>query len=155
LTGYITEGQIVLSRPLHRQGVFPPVDLLPCLSRLMNNGIGGKKTQAWHREWANQLYAAYAEGQRIKKLMAIVGEDALTDLDRKYLRFNNAFERQMIGQGMTRRNIEDTFALGWKLMGFLPKSELTRIKRETIEQFYKPMEGAEEASSTNVAIENA
>lgn len=155
LTGYITEGQIVLSRSLHRQGVFPPVDLLPCLSRLMNNGIGGKKTQAWHREWANQLYAAYAEGQRIKKLMAIVGEDALTDLDRKYLRFNNAFEAEMIGQGMTRRGIEDTFALGWKLMGYLPKSELTRIKREIVDEFYTPIDDSAEAPKHQVAIENA
>jgi V/A-type H+/Na+-transporting ATPase subunit B len=156
LTGYITEGQIVLSRPLHRQGIFPPVDLLPCLSRLMNNGIGGGKTEAWHREWANQLYAAYAEGQRIKKLMAIVGEDALTDLDRKYLRFSNAFEAEMIGQGMIRRPVEDTFALGWKLMGHLPKSELTRIKRETVDQYYKPIEENTEAAQEAVsAIENA
>lgn len=155
LTGYITEGQIVLSRPLHRQGIFPPVDLLPCLSRLMNNGIGKNKTQPWHREWSNQLYAAYAEGQRIKKLMAIVGEDALTDLDRKYLRFSNAFEAEMIGQGMTRRVIEDTFALGWKLMGYLPKSELTRIKRETVDEFYKPIEGDVEVPKAETAIEHA
>jgi V/A-type H+-transporting ATPase subunit B len=156
LTGYITEGQIVLSRSLHRQGIFPPVDLLPCLSRLMNNGIGKNKTEAWHREWANQLYAAYAEGQRIKKLMAIVGEDALTELDKKYLRFSNAFEAEMIGQGMTRKPIEDTFATGWKVMGHLPKSELTRIKREVVEEFYKPADENEvveqEATST---IENA
>ncbi len=156
LTGYITEGQIVLSRPLHRQGIFPPVDLLPCLSRLMNNGIGKNKTQPWHREWANQLYAAYAEGQRIKKLMAIVGEDALTELDKKYLRFSNAFEAEMIGQGMTRRPMEDTFAIGWKVMGHLPKSELTRIKRETVEEFYVPIDPnatvKKEAVST---IENA
>lgn len=136
LTGYITEGQIVLSRPLHRQGVFPPVDLLPCLSRLMNNGIGKNRTQPWHREWSNQLYAAYAEGQRVKKLMAIVGEDALTEIDRRYLRFSNAFERRMIGQGNTRRTIEGTFDIGWKLLGLLPKSELTRIKREIVDQYY-------------------
>lgn len=156
LTGYITEGQIVLSRPLHRQGIFPPVDLLPCLSRLMNNGIGKNKTQPWHREWANQLYAAYAEGQRIKKLMAIVGEDALTELDKKYLRFSNAFEAEMIGQGMTRRPIEDTFAVGWKVMGHLPKSELTRIKREVVEEFYQPIDPSVVIKSEAVsAIENA
>jgi len=156
LTGYITEGQIVLSRSLHRQGIFPPVDLLPCLSRLMNNGIGKNKTEPWHREWANQLYAAYAEGQRIKKLMAIVGEDALTELDKKYLRFSNAFEAEMIGQGMTRRPIEDTFAVGWKVMGHLPKSELTRIKREVVEEFYKPIDPATEVKRETVsAIENA
>ena len=155
LTGYITEGQIVLSRPLHRQGIFPPVDLLPCLSRLMNNGIGKNKTQPWHREWSNQLYAAYAEGQRIKKLMAIVGEDALTDLDRKYLRFSNAFEAEMIGQGMTRRPIEDTFALGWKVMGHLPKSELTRIKRETVDEFYVAAADQVAAAKTSSNIEHA
>jgi V/A-type H+-transporting ATPase subunit B len=157
LTGYITEGQIVLSRPLHRQGIFPPVDLLPCLSRLMNNGIGEGKTVKWHREWSNQLYAAYAEGQRIKKLMAIVGEDALTELDRKYLRFSNAFEREMIGQGTARRSIEDTFAVGWKLLGYLPKSELTRIKRETVDQFYRPIEeaAASAAAAPQPKIENA
>ncbi len=155
LTGYITEGQIVLSRPLHRQGIFPPVDLLPCLSRLMNNGIGKNKTQPWHREWSNQLYAAYAEGQRIKKLMAIVGEDALTDLDRKYLRFSNAFEAEMIGQGMTRRPIEDTFALGWKVMGHLPKSELTRIKRETVDEFYVAAADQVVAAATTSPIEHA
>jgi V/A-type H+-transporting ATPase subunit B len=136
LTGYITEGQIVLSRPLHRQGIFPPVDLLPCLSRLMNNGIGGGKTEDYHREWANQLYAAYAQGVSIKKLMAIVGEDALTEMDKKYLKFGQEFDKNMLGQGFEMRTIEDTFALGWKLLGMLPKSELTRIKREVVDKHY-------------------
>ncbi|MCC6143890.1 MAG: V-type ATP synthase subunit B [Candidatus Hydrogenedentes bacterium] len=138
LTGYITEGQIVLGRGMHRQGTFPPVDILPCLSRLMNNGIGKNKTQKWHREWANQLYAAYAQGTSVRKLMAIVGEDALTELDRKYLYFSNHFEREMIGQGNTRRSIEDTFALGWKLMGLLPKDELTRISKDVVDEMYRP-----------------
>lgn len=156
LTGYITEGQIVLSRPLHRQGVFPPVDLLPCLSRLMNNGIGKGRTQAWHREWSNQLYAAYAEGQRVKKLMAIVGEDALTEIDRRYLKFSNAFERRMIGQGMTRRTIEGTFDVGWKLLGLLPKSELTRIKREIVDQYYVEYTDMGEIDKAEpIKIENA
>lgn len=155
LTGYITEGQIVLSRPLHRQGIFPPVDLLPCLSRLMNNGIGKNKTEPWHREWSNQLYAAYAEGQRIKKLMAIVGEDALTELDKKYLRFNNAFEAEMIGQAMNRRTIEETFAIGWKVMGHLPKSELTRIKREVVDEHYVPLAEQNVGAKTSSPIENA
>lgn len=139
LTGYITEGQIVLSRGLHRQGVFPPVDILPCLSRLMNNGIGKDKTTEWHREWSNQLYAAYAQGANVRKLMAIVGEDALTDLDRKYLAFSNAFERQMLGQGFTRRSIQDTFDLGWKLLATLPKEELTRINKKTLDSYYSPI----------------
>lgn len=156
LTGYITEGQIVLSRPLHRQGIFPPVDLLPCLSRLMNNGIGKGRTQAWHREWSNQLYAAYAEGQRVKKLMAIVGEDALTEIDRRYLKFANAFERRMIGQGEKRRTIEDTFDVGWKLLGLLPKSELTRIKRDVVEQYYVEYTDAKELdTAAPIKIENA
>ncbi|MBI2425483.1 MAG: V-type ATP synthase subunit B [Candidatus Hydrogenedentes bacterium] len=156
LTGYITEGQIVLSRPLHRQGIFPPVDLLPCLSRLMNNGIGKNRTQPWHREWSNQLYAAYAEGQRIKKLMAIVGEDALTEQDKKYLRFSNAFEAQMIGQQFERRTIEETFKIGWRLLGHLPKSELTRIKREVVDEFYVAIEDQSDPTPPiKTQIENA
>ena len=156
LTGYITEGQIVLSRPLHRQGIFPPVDLLPCLSRLMNNGIGKNRTQPWHREWSNQLYASYAEGQRVKKLMAIVGEDALTEIDRRYLKFANAFERRMIGQGQTRRTIEDTFDIGWKLLGLLPQSELTRIKREVVAQYYIEYTSMDEIDQAPaIKIENA
>ncbi|GMW01754.1 MAG: V-type ATP synthase beta chain [Candidatus Hydrogenedentota bacterium] len=138
LTGYITEGQIVLGRSLHRQGVFPPVDLLPCLSRLMNNGIGDGRTRKEHREWANQLYASYAHGRNIRKLVAIVGEDALGELDIKYLRFAEAFEREMVGQGTVRRTIDDTMELGWKLLSMLPRSELTRVRKEYIDQFYAP-----------------
>ena len=137
LTGYITEGQIVLGRALHRQGVFPPVDILPCLSRLMNNGIGEGRTEDWHREWSNQLYASYARGRDVRKLMAIVGEDALTDVDKKYLSFAINFEAHMVGQGENRRSLEETFSLGWKLMGLLPKGELTRVKREIVEQYYE------------------
>ncbi len=151
LTGYITEGQIVLSRPLHRQGIFPPTDLLPCLSRLMNNGIGKNKTTPYHREWANQLYAAYANGQSIKKLMAIVGEDALTDIDRKYLAFANAFEKEMLGQGFERRAIEQTLDVGWKLLGLLPREELTRCKKETLDEFYQPADGGEEPATEAAA----
>jgi V/A-type H+-transporting ATPase subunit B len=139
LTGYITEGQIVLSRSLHRQGVFPPVDVLPCLSRLMNNGIGEGKTRADHRVLANQLYASYARGREIRKLVAIVGEDALGDLDRKYLKFANEFEKHMVGQGNTRRSIEDTMDWGWKLLGLLPKDELTRLNKELITNYYHDM----------------
>ncbi len=136
LTGYITEGQIVLSRALHRQGVFPPVDLLPCLSRLMNNGIGEGRTRKDHRALANQLYSCYAQGCDVRKLMAIVGEDALSEMDKKYLRFANQFEARMIGQRETRRTIEETLSLGWELLGFIPKEELTRVSRDFIEQYY-------------------
>jgi V/A-type H+-transporting ATPase subunit B len=145
LTGYITEGQIVLARPLHRQGVFPPVDILPCLSRLMNNGIGEGRTAGYHREWANQLYACYAQGRDIRKLMAIVGEDALGETDRRYLRFAEAFEGEMIGQGETRRTMDETLAIGWKLLGLIPKEELTRINKDTVDRYYSPLmeEGVE------------
>lgn len=138
LTGYITEGQIVMGRGLHRQGIFPPVDLLPCLSRLMNNGIGEGRTEDWHREWSNQLYASYARGRDVRKLMAIVGEDALTPMDKNYLNFAVNFEKFMVGQGTDRRAIDETFALGWKIMGLLPKGELTRVSRDVVEKYYEP-----------------
>jgi V/A-type H+/Na+-transporting ATPase subunit B len=136
LTAYITEGQIVLSRAMHRQGVFPPVDVLPSLSRLMNNGIGDGLTRADHRELANQLYACYAQGRDIRRLVSIVGEDALTDLDRKYLRFAEAFEAQMVGQGAQRRDVGETLDLGWQLLSTLPKQELTRINKDLISRYY-------------------
>ena len=139
LTGYITEGQIVLNRALHRQGVFPPVDILPSLSRLMNNGIGKGLTRADHRELANQLYASYAHGRDIRKLMSIVGEDALSELDRKYLSFTDNFEREMIGQGATRRGIEDSLELGWQLLTVIPKEELTRINKDLVDRYYNAM----------------
>ena len=103
----------------------------------MNNGIGEGRTTAWHREWSNQLYASYARGRDVRKLMAIVGEDALTPMDKNYLNFAVAFEKHMVGQGFNRRTIDETFDLGWKLMGLLPRTELTRIGRETVEEFYK------------------
>jgi V/A-type H+/Na+-transporting ATPase subunit B len=149
LTGYITEGQIVLGRGLHRQGVFPPIDILPSLSRLMNNGIGDKLTRADHRELANQLYASYAQGRDIRKLMAIVGEDALTDLDRKYLRFALELERQMIGQENTRRDITQTLNLGWELLSIIPRGELTRINKKTVDLYYPTeVEGAAPSTMT-------
>ncbi len=136
LTGYITEGQIVLNRGLHRSGIFPPVDILPSLSRLMNNGIGKGLTREEHRLLANQLYAAYAQGRDVRKLMAIVGEDALGELDKKFLRFAREFEAEMIGQGATRRTIDETLDLGWELLTILPREELTRLSRAFIDQHY-------------------
>jgi V/A-type H+/Na+-transporting ATPase subunit B len=120
LTGYITEGQIVLSRQLHRRAVYPPIDVLPCLSRLMNLGIGEGKTRDDHRAVANQLYAAYAQGRDLRKLVAIVGEEALSDNDRAYLRFADEFEKRIVGQGEEGRTIEETLAIGWELMAGLP-----------------------------------
>lgn len=128
LTGYITEGQIVLSRHLHRRGIYPPIDVLPCLSRLMNLGIGEGKTREDHRAVANQLYAAYAQGRDLRKLVAIVGEEALSDTDRRYLRFADDFESRIVGQGQEGRTIEETLDISWDLMSGLPMSELKRVR---------------------------
>jgi V/A-type H+-transporting ATPase subunit B len=142
LTGYITEGQVVLSRQLHRKGVFPPIDVLRSLSRLMNNGIGAGVTREDHRELANQLYACYAEGQDIRRLTAIVGEEALSELDRKYLRFAEVFERELIHQGMEERTLEQTLDLGWRVLSIIPQSEYRRINKELISRYFSEiMEG--------------
>jgi V/A-type H+-transporting ATPase subunit B len=136
LTGYITEGQIVLSRGLHRKGVFPPIDVLPCLSRLMNQGIGEGKTRGDHRGVADQLYAFYAEGVDLRRLVAIIGEEALSETDRLYLKFSDEFEEQFLNQGDENRDIEETLEIGWNLLSLLPANELKRIKIEYIEEFY-------------------
>ena len=136
LTGYITEGQIVLSRDLFRRGIDPPVDVLPCLSRLMNLGIGPGKTREDHRNVADQLYASYAYGRDLRRLVAIVGEEALTDLDRKYLKFADNFERSFISQGSSERGIADTLDLGWELFASLPDEELKRIKLDYIKKYH-------------------
>lgn len=136
LTGYITEGQIVLSRDLFRRGADPPIDALPCLSRLMNLGIGPGKTREDHRNVADQLYASYAYGRDLRRLVAIVGEEALTDLDRKYLTFADLFERRFISQGDENRSIEDTLTIGWELFSMLPEDELKRIKVEFIKRYH-------------------
>jgi V/A-type H+-transporting ATPase subunit B len=140
LTGYITEGQIVLSRDLHRKGIYPPIDVLPCLSRLMNAGIGERKTRPDHRQVADQLYAFYAEGCDLRRLMAIVGEAALSEEDRRYLRFAECFEQEFIHQGRTNRTIDQTFAQAWKLLGMLPRRELKRLKAEFVELYYPEVE---------------
>jgi V/A-type H+-transporting ATPase subunit B len=137
LTGYITEGQIVLSRHLHRRNIYPPIDVLPSLSRLMNLGIGKDKTRADHRNVADQLYATYAEGRDLRRLVSIIGEEALTEIDRKYLKFADEFEERFIGQGNEDRDIEETLSISWELLSLLPRSELKRIKPEFIEMYYK------------------
>jgi hypothetical protein len=149
LTGYITEGQIVLSRQLHRRAVFPPIDALPCLSRLMNLGIGEGKTRDDHRAVANQLYAAYAQGRDLRKLVAIVGEEALSEVDRSYLRFADEFEDRFVGQGDEGRTIEETLDIGWDMMAGLPLSELKRV-RDFIPK-YHPDQRGEEPFSAGVA----
>ena len=131
LTGYITEGQVVLSRDLHRRGVFPPVDVLPSLSRLMHSGIGAGKTEAWHREWSDQLYASYARGREARLMSAIVGEAGLAPPDRRALAFADLFEREFVGQGEGRRGIGATLAEGWRLLETLPREDLQRITEPT------------------------
>ena len=128
LTGYITEGQIILSRELYRKGITPPIDVLPSLSRLKDKGIGEGKTRADHSNTMNQLFAAYARGKDAKELMVILGEAALTEIDLMYAKFADAFEREYVSQGYTTdRSIEETLDIGWKLLRMLPRTELKRI----------------------------
>ena len=141
LTGYITEGQIILSRDLYRRGVTPPIDVLPSLSRLKDKGIGEGKPREDHSGTMNQLFAAYATGKENKELMSILGEAALSETDLKYAHFADEFERRYVSQGNEEnRSIEETLDLGWQLLSLLPKSELKRIKPEYIEK-YLPMQG--------------
>lgn len=136
LTGYITEGQIILSRELYRKGITPPIDVLPSLSRLKDKGIGKDKTREDHADTMNQLFAAYARGKDAKELSVILGEAALSDVDKLYAQFADAFEKEYVSQGYeTNRSIEETLALGWKLLKILPKTELKRIKDEYIEKY--------------------
>lgn len=137
LTGYITEGQIILSRDLYRRSVTPPIDVLPSLSRLKDKGIGEGKTRADHSGVMNQLFSAYARGKDAKELMMILGESALTEIDRIYARFAEAFEEKYVSQGNeTDRSIEETLSIGWELLSILPKSELKRISDEFIDKYY-------------------
>ena len=137
LTGYITEGQIILSRELYRKGVTPPIDVLPSLSRLKDKGIGEGRTRKDHAATMNQLFAAYARGKDAKELMVILGEAALTDIDKKYAEFADRFESEYVSQGYnTNRTIEETLNLGWKLLSILPRSELKRISDEMLDKYY-------------------
>ena len=136
LTGYITEGQIILSRDLYRKGIIPPVDVLPSLSRLKDKGIGEGKTREDHSGTMNQLFAAYARGKDAKELMTILGEAALSDDDKQFAKFADAFEQRYVNQGNnTNRTIEDTLNLGWELLSLLPRTELKRINPELIEKY--------------------
>ena len=132
LTGYITEGQVVLSRELHRRGIFPPIDVLPSLSRLMNAGIGPAHTVAEHRLWADQLYAVYACGREARQMLAIVGETGLSQTDRRALRFAEEFERTFVGQGRTRRSLAETIETGWRLLDPLPAEDLLKLSTELL-----------------------
>ena len=137
LTGYITEGQIVLSRELHAKGIYPPINVLPSLSRLMKEGIGAGMTREDHPQWNDQMYAAYAEGVDLRGLVAIVGEEALSDRDRLFLKFADEFERRFVNQGRYEdRDIEYTLDLGWELLSMLPEKELTKVERTFIEKYH-------------------
>jgi len=137
LTGYITEGQVILSRELHRKGVVPPIDVLPSLSRLKDKGIGEGKTRADHSNTMNQLFSAYARGKEAKELMVILGEAALSDVDLIYAKFAEAFEKEYVSQGFDgNRSIEETLNIGWKLLSILPRSELKRIDDKFLDQYY-------------------
>ena len=137
LTGYITEGQIVVARDLHRKGIYPPNFVLPSLSRLMNAGIGDKKTREDHKQVSDQLYAGYAEGNDLRGLVAIVGKEALSDRDQKLLEFADEFEDRFVTQDREEnRSIEDTLEIGWDMLSKLPESALTRIDRKTLEKYH-------------------
>lgn len=136
LTGYITEGQIILSRELYKKGINPPIDVLPSLSRLKDKGIGNGKTREDHADTMNQLFAAYAKGKECKELASILGDAALTATDKLYAKFAEAFEKEYVSQGFdSDRTIEETLDIGWKLLSILPKSELKRIKEGYIEKY--------------------
>lgn len=136
LTGYITEGQIILSRELYRKGLMPPIDVLPSLSRLKDKGIGAGKTREDHADTMNQLFAAYARGKEAKELAVILGEGALSDIDKLFAKFADEFEKHYVSQGEDEdRSIEETLKLGWELLAILPKQELKRVKDEFIEKY--------------------
>ena len=143
LTGYITEGQIVLGRELNFAGIYPPVAVLPSLSRLMKDGIGKGRTREDHPRWGAQLYAAYARTQDVRALASVIGEEELSETDQRYLKFGRAFEREFVNQGFTEnRTIERTLEIGWKLLSMLPKQELTRVTLDEIAQYYKGEDAA-------------
>ena len=148
LTGYITEGQVLLSRSLHRKGIEPPIDVLPSLSRLMQKGIGEGSTREDHSGVANQLFAAYARGGDARELAVVLGEAALTPIDRQYATFAEQFEQRFVNQGFhENRSIEDTLAIGWQLLELLPRSELTRIDTELIDKYLGVPEAAAEPAA--------
>ena len=143
LTVYITEGQIVLERQLHGQAIYPPINVLPSLSRLMKDGIGEGYTREDHQDVANQLFSCYAKVGDARALASVIGEDELSPLDKKYLEFGNAFEQQFVGQGPDEnRSIQETLDLGWKLLGMIPRDELDRIDTKILDKYYHPEENA-------------
>jgi len=137
LTGYITEGQIVLDRGLTHQDIYPPIAVLPSLSRLMKDGIGQGRTRADHSHLSAQLYASYAHVQEVRSLASVIGEEELSTIDREYLQFGVAFEREFVNQGLTEnRPLEQTLSIGWRLLAILPQEELTRVSPSELQQYY-------------------
>jgi len=150
LTGYITEGQIILSRSLHKKKISPPIDVLPSLSRLKDKGIGQGKTREDHADVFNQLYAAYARGKEVEELAVILGEAALTDMDKLYLRFAEKFEAEYVSQSeYENRTIDQTLDLGWKLLGIFPRGELKRIRTEYLDKYFAKFKTEEESSGSD------
>jgi V/A-type H+-transporting ATPase subunit B len=151
LTGYITEGQITLGRDLDQKGIYPPIAVLPSLSRLMKDGIGKGRTREDQPHWGAQLYAAYAHMQDVRALASVIGEEELGDVDQKYLAFGRAFEREFVNQALTEnRTIEQTLDIGWRLLSMLPKEELTRVSLDEIKKYYtrsNPADKGEDGSS--------
>ena len=153
LTGYITEGQIFIDRPLHSQGIYPPVDVLPSLSRLKDKGIGEGKTRGDHSELMNQLYAAYARGKSAKELAVVLGESSLSPIDLLFVKFSDEFEQRFVAQRPDEnRSIEEALDLGWDLVGILPRTELKRCKPETLDKYYKAR--TEEAVSSQPSADS-
>jgi len=145
LTGYITEGQIILSQELHRKGIYPPIDVLPSLSRLKDKGIGEEQTREDHADNMNQLYAAYARGKEAKELAAILGEAALSEADKKFSRFADQFEDRYVTQGEEEdRTVIETLDLGWELLAHLPRIELKRVRDEFLEKYLPEQESGRE-----------
>lgn len=152
LTGYITEGQIVLDRPLHQKAIYPPINVLPSLSRLMKDGIGKGYTREDHQDLANQLFSSYARVGEARALASVIGEDELSPTDKKYLQFGTAFENTFVSQGRNEdRSIDDTLNMGWRLLAILPKEELDRVDTTILDKYYKQLD----ESPTHENIENA
>ena len=159
LTGYITEGQIVLDRELHRRGISPPIDVLPSLSRLMNAGIGEGKTRRDHRAWSDQIYATYARGREARSMATIVGRSGLLESDRRAVDFADRFEQEFVNQGAGRRDIDETFEVGWRLLDSLPPQDLTRLDTRMLQERQAAREaqsdGAGEEADADVAAQDA
>ena len=146
LTGYITEGQIVLERALHQKNIYPPINVLPSLSRLMKDGIGARYTREDHQDLANQLFSSYAKVGEARDLASVIGEEELSPIDKKYLEFGTAFEKVFVGQGpMANRTIEETLDIGWELLGILPREELDRVDTKILERYYSGNTSGDEA----------